>query len=205
MRSRPALAASLALLLAACATAPPLAGPRPRSWATPVELEGCPNLHRVDPTLYRCAQPEPDGFASLERLGVRTLVSFRAFHADEPPPPSSLALESIPILTWAPSDDEIARFLALATDPALRPLAFHCQHGADRTGLLCAVYRVVVQRWPKDEAIAEMTSGGFGFHPIWEDLVERVRELDVERFAAACCAGSPGGSAPAAARATGGT
>jgi protein tyrosine phosphatase (PTP) superfamily phosphohydrolase (DUF442 family) len=183
MRFGPTLAVLLALPLAACATAPPNAGPRPRQWAAPVPIEGCPNLHRIDGTLYRCAQPEPEGFAALERMGVRTVVSLRALHPDRPPQPCSLELVSIPMLTWNPSDDDIARFLELATDPARRPLVVHCQHGADRTGLLCAAYRVVVQGWTKDEAIAEMTAGGFGFHPIWDGLVERVRELDVERFA----------------------
>jgi protein tyrosine phosphatase (PTP) superfamily phosphohydrolase (DUF442 family) len=177
----PSLAALL--LAASCASAPPLAGPRPERWATPIELRGCPNLHRVDDTLYRGAQPERSGWSELERFGIRTVVSLRAFHPDAPPPPTTLALESIPILTWAPEDDEVLRFLELATDPSRRPLVVHCQHGADRTGYLCAVYRVVVQGWSKDDAIAEMTAGGYGFHVIWDHLVERLRELDVERFA----------------------
>ena len=45
-----------------------------------------------------------------------------------------------------------------------------------------AIYRIAVEGWSKDEAIAEMTRGGFGFHEIWKNLVEYVRELDVERL-----------------------
>ena len=43
----------------------------------------------------------------------------------------------------------------------------HCQQGADRTGTMMAFYRIAVQGWPKDDAIAEMKNGGYGFHSIW--------------------------------------
>ena len=58
----------------------------------------------------------------------------------------------------------------------------HCQHGADRTGTATAVYRIVVEGWTKDEAIREMTQGGYGFHPLWANLIRYVRELDVDRL-----------------------
>jgi protein tyrosine/serine phosphatase len=58
----------------------------------------------------------------------------------------------------------------------------HCQHGADRTGMMTAIYRIAMEGWSKDDAITEMTEGGYGFHAIWKDLVEYVRELDVERL-----------------------
>ena len=44
---------------------------------------------------------------------------------------------------------------------------------------MCAAYRVIVQNWSKDDAIQEMTEGGYGFHPVWTNLVEWVRNLDV--------------------------
>jgi len=60
----------------------------------------------------------------------------------------------------------------------------HCQHGADRTGMMTAIYRIAVEGWSKEDAIKEMTEGGFGFHAIWKDLPVYVRTLDVERIAA---------------------
>ena len=47
---------------------------------------------------------------------------------------------------------------------------------------MCAIYRVAVCGWTKEEAIEEMTRGGFGFHEIWENLPKYVRELDVEQI-----------------------
>jgi hypothetical protein len=34
--------------------------------------------------------------------------------------------------------------------------------------------------WTKDEALKEMTEGGFGFHPVWENLKTYLDKLDVD-------------------------
>ena len=181
------LAFGLASLAASCltATAPPgwdpATGARPAEWAAPVEAPGLPNLHRVDDGLWRGAQPSAEGIGALPALGVRTVVNLRTFHSDrEPCRRAGLDCVQIPMQAWAASDDDLLRFLVLATDPERRPVLVHCKHGADRTGLACAVYRVVVQGWSKDAALAEMVGGEFGYHPLWDNLVEHVRELDVE-------------------------
>jgi hypothetical protein len=44
--------------------------------------------------------------------------------------------------------------------------------------MMTAIYRVVVQGWSKQEAVNEMVQGGFGYHPLWHNLVSRVEELD---------------------------
>ena len=46
----------------------------------------------------------------------------------------------------------------------------HCYHGADRTGPIAAMYRVVYQNWDIDEAKREMLHGPYGFHSIWKNL-----------------------------------
>ena len=42
------------------------------------------------------------------------------------------------------------------------------------------MYRVVVQGWSRDEAIEEMTEGGFGFYRTWQNIVDYIRKLDIE-------------------------
>jgi protein tyrosine phosphatase (PTP) superfamily phosphohydrolase (DUF442 family) len=154
---------------------------RPEEWAEPIELDGAPNLHRVDERLYRGAQPDEDGFEGLHDLGVRTVVNLRSFHSDrdeigELP----LAYEHIYMKAWHPEEEEILRFLQIATDPRRRPIFVHCQHGADRTGTMCAIYRVVVEDWPKEDAIREMRDGGYGFHGIFQNLIDFIEDLDCE-------------------------
>ena len=64
------------------------------------------------------------------------------------------------------------------------PVFVHCLHGADRTGTMCAAYRVVVDGWTKQQAIDEMTKGGYGFHPVWANLPKFIENLDVEKIKA---------------------
>ena len=83
---------------------------------------------------------------------------------------------------WHVEDEDAVRFLKLLTDRNRAPFYFYCHLGADRTGVMCAVYRIVIQGWTKDEAIAEMTQGGFGFHAVFPNLVHYLRKLDVEKL-----------------------
>ena len=43
-----------------------------------------------------------------------------------------------------------------------------------------AIYRIAVQGWAREEAIREMVEGGYGFHPLWENLKTYIRRLDIE-------------------------
>lgn len=81
---------------------------------------------------------------------------------------------------WRPEQKEIIRFLRIVTNPKRTPVLVHCQHGADRTGTMTAVYRIAVQGWSKEEAIREMRDGSFGFHGIWQNLVAWIKSLDLE-------------------------
>ncbi|MBN1910829.1 MAG: dual specificity protein phosphatase family protein [Pirellulales bacterium] len=156
---------------------------RPAKWAKSVELEGVPNLHKVSPTLYRSAQPTALGMKNLKKLGVKTIVNLRSFHSDRDEiGETGLAYEHIYMKAWHPEEKEIVRFLQIVTDPKRQPVLVHCQHGADRTGTMCALYRVAVQGWTKDEAIREMTKGGYGFHSVWTNLIKWVRELNIDQI-----------------------
>ena len=84
--------------------------------------------------------------------------------------------------TWNPHTEDAVRFLRIVTDSNCTPVFVHCKHGSDRTGTMCAIYRITVQGWSKNQAIEEMTKGGFGFHRIWNNLVKYVRKLDIEQI-----------------------
>jgi protein tyrosine phosphatase (PTP) superfamily phosphohydrolase (DUF442 family) len=156
---------------------------RPEKWAVKIEKPGLPNFHRVTENLYRGAQPSAEGMRALADMGVKTVVNLRLMHSDRDEI-GSLPLDYVHIRAeaWDPDWDEIVRFLRVATDERRQPVFVHCQHGADRTGLMCAVYRVAVCGWSKEEAIREMTGGGFGFHKIWDDIVPYIQKLNVEKL-----------------------
>lgn len=156
---------------------------RPETWAQPVRLEGVPNLYRVSDELYRGDQPNPQGMQNLKQLGLKTIINLRSFHSDRDEiGETGLAYEHIFMKAWHPEEEDVVRFLKIATDPKRAPVLVHCQHGADRTGALIAVYRIAVQGWSKAEAIREMTQGGFGFHQIWGNLPEWIQKLNIDRI-----------------------
>ena len=62
------------------------------------------------------------------------------------------------------------------------PIVFHCHHGSDRTGAVCAMYRIVFQGVSKQKAIQEMTEGGFGFHRIYKNIIRTIEKADIERI-----------------------
>jgi len=154
-----------------------------KKWAERIELPGLPNLHKVSDDLYRGAQPTAEGMKELEKLGVKTVVNLRSLHSDSNEiKGTGLTYEHIVMTTLNVEDKDIVRFLQIVTDPGRTPVFVHCQHGADRTGTMCAIYRIAVQGWSKGEAIEEMTKGGFGFHSIWQSLPDYVRKLNVEEI-----------------------
>lgn len=154
---------------------------RPVQWARPMHMRGVPNLHKVSDSLYRSAQPSAEGMANLKAAGIETIVNLRSFHSDRDEIGNlGLAYERIYMKTWHPEEEDAVRFLQIVTNPKRAPVLVHCQHGADRTGIMCALYRVAVQNWDKKEALREMTEGGFGFHEIWENLLSWFEKLDIE-------------------------
>jgi len=202
--NRTARAGGVALSLVALATAGLVAGCAGRSgtttlaaarqrnarWAVPLGLEDLPNGHKVSGDLYRGAQPAPEGIRELKRLGVKTIVNLRLLHSDRDEIKKAgldldggdIGYERIKMEAWDADEDEVVRFLKVMADPARRPVFVHCKHGADRTGTMCAVYRVVFQGWSKEDAVDEMRNGGYGFHSIWRGLPKFVMRMDVEKM-----------------------
>lgn len=174
-------AVGFVLVLAAVTIVAAEPAERPASWAQPIKLEGAPNLHKVSDVLYRSAQPTAVGMKNLEKMGIRTVVNLRSFHSDRDElGDSKMKYEHITMKAWHPERKEAVRFLKIVSDPKNSPVLVHCQHGADRTGTMSALYRIAIQGWTKEEALREMTEGGFNFHEVWVNLPPWIRELDVE-------------------------
>ncbi len=155
-------------------------------WATPLPgRPGLPNLHRITDTLYRGAQPTEAGFAELKKMGVKTVINLRAVHSDRDEfRRAGVEFNYVHISFKArhPEKEDVVKFLNVVRDPANHPVFFHCQHGADRTGMMSAIYRMVIQGWSNDDALAEMTDGGYGFHSIWRNLERYVRKFDASQY-----------------------
>ncbi len=191
---------TLALVCLLAAAAPALAedsakspadaaAPRPAQWAEPIELAGVPNLHRITPDLYRSEQPNAEGMKNLEKMGIRTVINLRYFNHDEDEVKGTkLRTERTKILTWRIDDEHVVEVMRMLKKTENGPFLIHCQHGADRTGLMSAMYRILVQDWSKEDALEELTEGGYGYHSMWRNIPRYIESADVEKLRAAITA-----------------
>jgi protein tyrosine/serine phosphatase len=118
-----------------------------------------------------------------KEMGIKTIINLRSFNSDKGEIGKiKVGNEHIYFKTWHPEEEDIVRFLKIVNDPTKTPVFVHCQRGADKTGLMCAIYRVAVCGWSKEDALEEMTQGDFGFHSIWKNLVNYFQKLDIEKI-----------------------
>jgi len=154
---------------------------RPADWATKLERPGLSNFYQVTTNLYRGAQPTAQGMAELKAMGVKTVLNLRSFHSDKGLMSSGeLKLARLHMKPWHAEDEDVVAFLKIASNTNNLPLFVHCQRGADRTGMVCAMYRVAVCGWSKEAAIQEMKDGGFNFNPGWQNLVNYINRVNVD-------------------------
>ncbi|MFA6148161.1 MAG: tyrosine-protein phosphatase [bacterium] len=153
-------------------------------------LPGLTNVGRVAPGIFRGAQPKPEGYATLKAMGVRTVVNLRTRHGErEAVEAAGMRYVEIPMSFLKKVDPAAVRkALSVMTDPANQPVFLHCSRGVDRTGVVTAIYRIKVDGWSEADAEAEMEA--FGFHEIWFQLKEFVRQYpEVQK-------GIPAGNGP---------
>ncbi len=159
-----------------------------------VEIEALPNLHRVSADLYRSAQPAEGGLIAAQELGARSVLSLSVFNADAAMPEAQsgdlqLQLHHYPLVPWAIEQSQIAEMMQIF-ESLPKPALVHCYHGADRTGLFVAVYRILYQNWTKDEAKEELINGGYGYHETFSAIPAAIDALD-EEFLRSAVFGAP--------------
>jgi tyrosine-protein phosphatase SIW14 len=129
--------------------------------------ESLPNFQKVDEHVYRGAQPTNAGFKDLAERGIKTVVDLRDIgehsQADEQKAVTDLGMRyvSVPMQGMAtPKGQQIAAVLALLNDVTSGPVFVHCKRGADRTGTVIALYRIVHDGWDSKRALSEAKSYG---------------------------------------------
>ncbi len=153
---------------------------RPTEWAQPVEVQY--NLFQLSPLLYRSALPDDGAVPLLKSLKVATVINFLP-EADDWLSDPDIHQVQLPYRTNHVDDADVLKTLrAIQAAEANGPVLMHCKHGSDRTGLMAAMYRVVIQGWSKEDALSEMTQGGFGDSIHFKDGVRYMTQVDVEKL-----------------------
>jgi len=145
------------------------------------DIPGLKNFAKVSDVLYRGEQPSKEGFAELKKMGVKTIVNLRSFNSDRGELKGlGLQYAHIYCKAWNPEDEDVVKFLKIIQNKDNHPVFVHCQHGADRTGMMVAIYRMMEQGWSVDESRTEVEN--FGFHKIWKDIQKYLKRFDPEKM-----------------------
>lgn len=123
-------------------------------------------LH-VDRNAFR--GPRPPDLHSLEDFKITTIIDlesgiYELFHgANQFPADYGMAYYHMPCSDWLPPPDSYVIKAVTMMAQVNRKTFVHCLSGVDRTGYVCAAYRILVQKWPVDDAIKEWID--LGRHP----------------------------------------
>ncbi len=127
--------------------------------------------------LYRGGQPTLMALWLLARVfKVRLVINLREdFKENEKLYGMDEVRILIPPRTNLPTLEQCQEFLRLVRDDSNRPVLAHCKVGANRTGFMIALWRVIEEGWPIDDALSEMARVRGGAPP--EATQAHFREL----------------------------
>jgi protein tyrosine/serine phosphatase len=171
------ISTALALLIAVSAT-------RAQDEAKYKEL---PNFHKINANLYRGGQPKEGGFQRLAGLGIKTVVNLRdsderARAEEKEARAAGLEYFNEPLDNFGkPGDKKINNALARINAPENQPVFVHCKRGADRTGMVIAIYRISHDGWTSEQAKAEAKRYGIGFWQV--GMKDYIRDYSERRSA----------------------
>jgi protein tyrosine/serine phosphatase len=164
------------------------------AYAGYLQLSG--NFHPVvDGELYRSAQPTADDLAAYVRAdGIKTVINLRGTHPgrswydDEVAMANGLGVKHIDFglssskVVPAKEVDELVAIMAAAP----KPILVHCQSGADRSGLVSALYLRKIAGMDESKAEGQlsfyyghvgvpMVSSAYAMDETWENTEARDR------------------------------
>ncbi len=130
-----------------------------------VNLQG--NFHPITPgEAYRSGQPDDRQLAQYaDQYKIKSVLNLRGSHPgekwyeDELVASSRLSLVHYDVSLSATHEltaDEVRQIIEIFK-AAPRPILIHCQAGADRSGLVAAMWKVVVDGKPKAEAKKQLS------------------------------------------------
>jgi tyrosine-protein phosphatase SIW14 len=147
--------------------------------ATSLATDHLHNFYKINDSLYRAAQPSAKALQEAKALGIKSVLNLRNDALDSVKAVNTgLLLFTVPITTKDATKQDIVKALQILIK-APKPLLIHCKHGADRTGIVTAMYRIIMEDISKETAIKEMTDGPFGFHHQYTNLIQLIKEIDV--------------------------
>lgn len=103
------------------------------------------------------------GYDKLKQQGFKGIVDLTLEGTNDAKDGKKAGLNTLNVKILdnsAPTQKQMKDFLDFATNPKNSPCYVHCEAGKGRTGVAVASYRMAVEGWPPEKAIAEAKKFG---------------------------------------------
>jgi protein tyrosine phosphatase (PTP) superfamily phosphohydrolase (DUF442 family) len=121
------------------------------------------NRHQIAPGVWRSAQPSPGQIAKLARRGLKTIVNLRGERdcgsyrlQAEACERHGIKLVELQLTSRLPPHASAIREAKRLFDEIEYPVLFHCKSGADRAGMMSALYLHLKQGEPVEKAMGQL-------------------------------------------------
>ncbi|MEC9226500.1 MAG: tyrosine-protein phosphatase [Pseudomonadota bacterium] len=121
------------------------------------------NLHEVAPGMWRSNQPGPSRVHAAAGMGIRTIINLRGPRDDggwrleaEACARAGITLLDFTARSRAAPDKAMLHAARELFAEAKLPAMMHCKSGADRAGLMAALFLLIVEKRPVREAAAQL-------------------------------------------------
>ncbi|MBL6781912.1 MAG: tyrosine-protein phosphatase [Alphaproteobacteria bacterium] len=122
------------------------------------------NLHQISDEAWRSNQPTPGRVASAAKKGIKTIINLRGPRDDggwrlenEACQNYGLTLVDFTIRSRAVPDAENIHAAKTLFESVEYPILMHCKSGADRAGIMAALYLLLRQSARLDEALKQLS------------------------------------------------
>ncbi len=122
------------------------------------------NLHQIDSDMWRSNQPTPRRIEQAAKLGIRTIINLRGPRSDggwrleaEACARHGLQLVDFTVRSRAAPGKKMLYDTKTLFDRIEGPALLHCKSGADRAGLMSALYLLMEKNRPVAEASQQLS------------------------------------------------
>ncbi len=122
------------------------------------------NTHEIAPGVWRSFQPSPARLGKWARRGIKTVVNLRGpkpsaalFLEEEACARSGMTLVNFRVFSREAPSIEMMREARALFDRIEYPALFHCKSGADRVGVVAALYLFFREKRPLDAALKQLS------------------------------------------------
>lgn len=137
--------------------------------------EEIPNYARPDEEIAFAGQPPEEVFVKLKEAGFQTILSLRSpdeidFDEKKAVENQGMTFVNIPVTSNTITDDKVAQFSRVVSDPENKPLLIHCGR-ASRVGGMWYIYRALFDKAPEEQSLEEAAARGLA-SPALEQVVK---------------------------------